>query len=310
MLKNLTHKLLRSFFSLKAFQSWNDKPSIFVEAFPTPVFWIDENQVYQGCNQLFADLIGIAQPQDIVGLKDKDLPFSKETLKKRAEIFQEIIASEITVSILYDCIIGVQDKAVWAQKRFTPLKNHKGEVVGVFGTIVDISEHVYRREKIDDHLERKHIISNFIDDLNKTSILSDGCRPLVERMITILKETSNAANAIWVTANATALTDFVHFATDSFDRLELFERRNAFLKNSQHGYLDAISINTLKEVYPGVESILFYRMTSKIFPIYDDMVLLINPDHEKIQRASIRLVLAHHVIDYFYIHKALKASKK
>lgn len=277
-----------------------------MEAFPAPVFWLDENKLYQGCNQIFADLVGFTSPSEIIGLSDKDLPFSLDTLKKREEIFEEILHSKTSVSILYDCIIGAEHKAIWAQKRFTPLKDENNRIIGIFGTLVDISEHVYRKEKIEQHLERKHILSHFIEELNNTPILSTECYQLSKKIITILKETSGADLAIWAKADADSLSNFVHFATDNFDSLELFKERVAFLLDKKtYGYLDAISIKLLKEIYPDVETALFYRMSSTTFPTYDDIILLINPKKEKIQETSIRLVLTHHTIKYFHIHKFL-----
>lgn len=310
MLNQFIHKIFHFLSSRKIQRKLRaTNTCLFVEAFPNPVFWLSRERVYQGCNQVFADLIGFKKPSDIIGLKDKDLPFSLETLAKREEIFEEIITSKRSVSLLYDCIIGPKDKTVWAQKRFTPLKDKNENIIGIFGTVVDISEHVYRREKIEGHLERKNIISNFVEDLNKTSILSTQCVSLTERMITILKETSGSDLAIWVRADAPSVDEFVYFATDRFDSLELFKEKEAFLKNNiSYGYLDSMSLNSLKEIYPDITSILFYRLHSKVFPIYDDLILLVNPNDEKIKDGSTRLVLSHHIINYFHLHKFLTDS--
>lgn len=310
MLGKFIEKFFRSTPSLNKHKTTPIIQCKFLEAFPAPVFWLDKNKLYQGCNQIFADLVGFKNPSEIIGLSDKDLPFSLETLKKREEIFEEILNSKTSVSILYDCIMGAEHKAIWAQKRFTPLKDDHDKVIGIFGTLVDISEHVYRKEKIEQHLERKYILSHFIEELNNTPILSTECYKLSEKIITILKETSGADLAIWAKADASSLNSFVHFATDSFDSLELFKERTAFLQDKKtYGYLDPISINLLKEIYPDVETILFYRMTSKTFPIYDDIILLINPKQEKIQETSVRFLLTHHAIKYFHIHKFLTETK-
>lgn len=308
MLKQLIYKVLKYFNPIKIQSSLTPKSSAFIEAFPHPVFWIDQNKIYRGCNKVFADLMGFKQSSDIIGLKDTDLPFLPEILKKREEIFEWILNDKIPAGILYDCMISLQNETIWAQKRFTPLKNERGETIGVFGAIIDISEQVNRRKKLSDHLERKHIFEDFIQDFNNTPILSGEWSKLTEKAIITLKDIAHAKIAIWAKIDASSSKESWHFATDHFDVLELFEKRDIISLKTRQGYLDAIEVNALKDIYAGVESIFFYRLGSSDVPQYNDIILLINPDEHRIEDAGNIIGFVNHILHYFYIHKLLISS--
>lgn len=50
------------------------------------IFWKDKKGVYVGCNELFAQYVGLARAADIVGKTDKDLPVNKKQTLKTNEI--------------------------------------------------------------------------------------------------------------------------------------------------------------------------------------------------------------------------------
>jgi hypothetical protein len=281
---------------------------MFLEAFPHPVFWMDQHKVYKGCNQIFADLMGFTKTTDIIGLKDKDLPFLPEAITKREQIFDKILNDKIPSGISYDCMKGLDNKTIWAQKRFMPLKNPYGKITGIFGTIVDISEQVDRRKKLDHYLERKRILGNFIEELSNISFLSKEWQKLVERAITTLKDITCSKLAIWFKLDATSLKTSWQFATDQVDIVELFEKRSILSLNNQRGYLDFVSVNALKDVYPDIKSIFYYRIVSNNLLSYDDIILLINPDEERLEETSNVVGFLYHLIHSFYLHKFLTTS--
>ena len=66
MLRQLFHKLSTYFYRFKMQSNFMNNTSIFLDAIPAPVFWLDRNKAYQGCNQVFSDLIGLSSPADII----------------------------------------------------------------------------------------------------------------------------------------------------------------------------------------------------------------------------------------------------
>lgn len=306
MLRQISHKLLTYLHRLKIQRNFMKNTSIFLEAIPTPVFWLDRNKTYQGCNQVFSDLIGLSTPVDIVGLTDQDLPYSSADLSIRDEVFTAILKGKIQAKILYDCIIGVQDKMIWVQKRFTPLKNHKSKIIGIFGAIIDISEKVNSRKNLETHVEHKRVFGNFLNELNAKSPLSTDYKELMEQSIITLQEESESTLAILINTNTRSQQGFFQFVTNTMDVSIFFENRKAFLKTtSQSGYLDPEVIKLFKDFEQPIDSIFFYRIKLNDVIKYDDVILLINPNKDKLEMSTTYLSLTHHIIHTAYVSKFL-----
>ena len=47
----------------------------FTRFLPQYLFWKNSHSVYLGCNQQYAELVGFASPEAIIGKTDADLPF-------------------------------------------------------------------------------------------------------------------------------------------------------------------------------------------------------------------------------------------
>lgn len=47
----------------------------FTQFLPQFVFWKDASSIYLGCNQRYAELVGLSSPDAIVGKSDNDLPW-------------------------------------------------------------------------------------------------------------------------------------------------------------------------------------------------------------------------------------------
>jgi hypothetical protein len=284
--------------------------SIFLDAIPAPVFWLDRNKAYQGCNQVFSDLIGLNSPADIIGLTNQDLPYSSADLSLRDEVFDPILAGTTQVKILYDCIVGVQDKMIWVQKRFTPLKNQKGKIIGVFGAIVDISEKVNRRKDLETHIESKQAVGRFLSELNGKSPLSADYKELIEKSIVTLQAASQASLVILLNTRAESPQSFFQFSTGGH-LTTLFENRKVLLKaKGKSGYLDSEAIKLFKDLDQPVDSIFFYRIELDDVVKHDDVILLINPNKDKLAAAELCFSLAHHIVHYSHVSRFLAATKE
>ncbi len=235
MLKKIINKILQRLSPLRP--SKNFLKNAFVEAIPSPVFWLDHNKVYRGCNQLFADLMGVEKPSDIVGFLDNNLPFLSADLEDRDRVFNFILSGQAPAKIIYDCIVGAHDETIWAQKRFTPLKNRRGKIIGVLGVVVDISEKVKRRKDIEAYIQRQHILESFLEELNTNFLTGDNYKGLIEKFAGILQAETGARSVVFAKANANSPQDFIRSHTEkSLDGSKLFDNRNIFFKAAQYNY--------------------------------------------------------------------------
>ncbi|KTD17233.1 PAS domain-containing sensor histidine kinase [Legionella jordanis] len=113
---------------------------------PGHVFWKDKNGVYLGCNNRQAQSLGFRFGYEIVGKTDFDLPWGNN----KAELFRrhdKLIMETGTTQIIEEkAQVDGKDATVLSHK--SPMRNKEGEITGVLGISIDISD----RKKIETEL--------------------------------------------------------------------------------------------------------------------------------------------------------------
>lgn len=208
-------------------------------------------------------------------------------------------------------MICAQDKMIWVQKRFAPLKNPKGKIIGVFGAIIDISEKVNRRKDLESYTECKHVFGKLLTELNAKLPLSTDYKELIAKSMITLKEESQASLAILIDANAQTPEDFFQFATEDLDVINFLENRKLLLNvTGQSGYLDPEAIKALKDFDQSIDSVFFYRIKLNDLIKYEDVIVLINPNKDKLEAVSIFLSLTHHIVHCSHVSCFLAATNR
>ena len=121
---------------------------------PQYIFWKDRNSVYLGCNVAFAGMAGLKTPEESVGKTDYELPWAKE----QTEFFRSCDARVMDTDTPEYHIIESALLADGKQARFetnkVPLHDSEGNVVGILGTIEDITERLRSQEELRKSQER------------------------------------------------------------------------------------------------------------------------------------------------------------
>ncbi|AFZ26527.1 PAS domain S-box [Cylindrospermum stagnale PCC 7417] len=107
---------------------------------PQLIFWKDSNLTYLGCNQNFARVAGLDSPENIVGLTDYDLPWTKEESDWYQECDRRVMESGIAELHIIETQQQIEGKLTWADTNKIPLRDAQGNVVGILGTYEDITE--------------------------------------------------------------------------------------------------------------------------------------------------------------------------
>ena len=107
---------------------------------PQAIFWKDRNFVYLGCNRSFAEDAGLDSPAEIVGKTDRDLPWTPEEVDFYRECDRRVMESERAELHIGETQRQVNGQQAWLDTNKVPLRNAKGEIVGVLGTYEDITE--------------------------------------------------------------------------------------------------------------------------------------------------------------------------
>jgi PAS domain S-box-containing protein len=110
-----------------------------INSIPARVFWKDKNLVYLGCNILFANDSGFSSPKDIIGKDDFQMGWSKVAKLYRKDDMQ-VINSKNPKLDFEESQITTEGKEINLLTSKTPLLNKQGEVIGILGTYIDITE--------------------------------------------------------------------------------------------------------------------------------------------------------------------------
>jgi two-component system cell cycle sensor histidine kinase/response regulator CckA len=110
-----------------------------INAIPVRVFWKDKNLDYLGCNAIFARDAGFADPKDIIGKNDFQMSWRDQAEKYRGDD-RQVIESGSPKLLIEELQTTPDGNTITLLSSKIPLRNSKGEITGVLGTYMDITE--------------------------------------------------------------------------------------------------------------------------------------------------------------------------
>ncbi|HYO12424.1 MAG TPA: PAS domain-containing protein [Thermoanaerobaculia bacterium] len=148
---------------------------------PHGVFWKDRDCVYQGSNARFSMLAALSHPDEIVGKTDFDLPWTREEAEHYRRCDREVMESgEPMMHIEEPQRTSEGEKVLLTDK--VPLRNALGEVIGVLGIYLDITERKRTERALEEATARAdrqsellgELREQFLERLDGLSALLDG----------------------------------------------------------------------------------------------------------------------------------------
>jgi diguanylate cyclase (GGDEF)-like protein/PAS domain S-box-containing protein len=110
-----------------------------LNAIPARVFWKDRNLDFLGCNSAFAHDAGAADPAEIVGKNDYQLGWRTEADAYRADD-KEVIESGRGKLLIEESQTTTRGDTITLLTSKIPLRNSSGEIAGVLGMYLDITD--------------------------------------------------------------------------------------------------------------------------------------------------------------------------
>lgn len=118
-----------------------------LNAIPVRVFWKDRNLVYMGCNTVFAHDAGYDDPKDIIGKDDFQMGWRDQADLYRADD-RNVIESGCTKLLMEETQTTPEGNSVTLLTSKLPLLGPRGEISGVLGTYIDITDRKRAEEEL------------------------------------------------------------------------------------------------------------------------------------------------------------------
>lgn len=109
---------------------------------PGHIYWKNINGAYLGCNDLQAIDAGLNCREDILGLTDYEMPW-KENADFLRTVDTHVIETGESIVIEEKSKAFDGREAIWLSTK-KPLRNEKGEIIGIIGSSIEITAHKER----------------------------------------------------------------------------------------------------------------------------------------------------------------------
>ena len=121
---------------------------LILDNIPQAAFWKDQSLVYRWCNPVFARNAGLDNAVAINGLTDFDLPWTQSQSRAYRQMDRSVIdfnQAQLGIIERQTCADG---RETWLVTNKVPLHDATGQVLGVLGTVEDITELHYTKESL------------------------------------------------------------------------------------------------------------------------------------------------------------------
>ena len=113
---------------------------VVLDSIPQYIFWKNRDCVYLGGNRRWAEMAGLGDPSNVVGITDDDLPWTPEQRDWYAACDRKVMDTNTPMLRIKQSQRQADGRLSWRETSKFPLHDAEGNVVGLLGTIEDITE--------------------------------------------------------------------------------------------------------------------------------------------------------------------------
>ncbi|EDX83071.1 PAS fold family [Synechococcus sp. PCC 7335] len=117
-----------------------DFTQIVLDSIPQYIFWKNREGVYLGSNRRWAEMAGLGDSNNVPGMTDDDLPWTPEQKDWYRKCDRQVIDTNTPMLRIKQSQRQGNGQLSWRETSKFPLHDTEGNVVGLLGTIEDITE--------------------------------------------------------------------------------------------------------------------------------------------------------------------------
>lgn len=135
---------------------------LIIDNIPQRIFWKDKNLRYLGCNLSQAKASGLQAPSEIVGKTDNDLPWTTEQADYYRRWDQRVMAQNVAEFAIPETQRQSDGQLVWLEANKIPLHDAEGNVIGILGTVEDVTTRRQAERALQQQLHREKVLNHVI----------------------------------------------------------------------------------------------------------------------------------------------------
>jgi signal transduction histidine kinase len=132
---------------------------------PGNVYWKDQNGIYQGCNQNFSNFLKLKSPDEIVGKDDfyfltkllANYPTNARNIAETVRSTDQRVIQEGKELTEEEVLIDENGKEVIFLSKKLPMKNEQGDIDGLLGISIDITDRIRQEQELKEAKEQAEI---------------------------------------------------------------------------------------------------------------------------------------------------------
>ena len=120
-----------------------------LDTVPARIFWKNKDLIYLGCNEPFARDAGFTCPEDVIGKDDYQMGWHEQADQYRKDD-REVIDTGLSKLLIKEPQTTPEGKTIALLTSKVPLRKPDGEIFGVLGTYMDVTE----RDRMEEALKQ------------------------------------------------------------------------------------------------------------------------------------------------------------